>query len=245
MIALVAALQRDHLMDSADNLIMDGGSAGGLTVLLHADFFQSLLISPNVHFGAIGDAGWFRPSIQMDNKHYTQQMDTMVQASNASLHSGCISNHPENPNVCIFASNVFPFLSSKMFVLEGAYDSWQLANILGFPCATYFHTLVNCTSNDNATLEAYGQAMKRSISSAMKSSPHHVRTAGTFVSQCIIHVQSVYNEHHDVWHDQLFIKGKTPHDVVTEWYFGQGSGQAMEDCGSFGCNKYCQSYTIK
>ena len=60
-----------------------------------------------------------------------------------------------------------------MFVLEGAYDSWQLAHILGFPCATYGQSLENCSKILNASLESYGNAMRESIGVALDSTAHH------------------------------------------------------------------------
>ncbi len=269
MIALVTALRRDQGMNNATSVIIDGGSAGGLTVLLHSDFFGSLLPKHVLNnYAAIGDAGWFRPDMKLDKVGYTNEMETMVKLSNASMDIDCLNhyNTDADKSKCIFAPIVFPFITTKMFILEGRYDSWQLHHILGWYCATYGKTLDNCTKNDNATLELYGTAMKKSIQLALKSSSHHANTAGAFVSQCIIHVQSVFNENHDVWNNQLVINGKTPHDVVSEWYFGttissrsssattnnksiddsnniDGNGIEIEDCGDFGCNVFCQSYT--
>ena len=78
MRALVEALRRDAGMELATDIIMDGGSAGGLTVLLHADFFGSLL-PPTSKFAAIGDAGWFRPSIALDKVGYTESIGLWCQ----------------------------------------------------------------------------------------------------------------------------------------------------------------------
>ena len=78
---------------------------------------------------------------------------------------------------------------------------------MGFSCATYGQPLNQCTAAQNATLEAYGDAMRKAIAGALVSTPHHVASAGAFVSQCIIHVQSDFNEKHCVWHDELFIDG--------------------------------------
>ena len=252
MQALVAALSRDQGMGAASDVLIDGGSAGGLTTLLHADFFRSQLPSSSttIRFAAIGDAGWFRPEITLDHKDYTKSMAIMHQVSNATTNAGCMAHYAgKDPAACVFAPNVFPFLTSKMFILEGRYDSWQLANILGFPCASYWQRLNKCSRAQNATLEAYGSAMAASVNQALASTAHHQRTAGAFVSQCIIHVQSAYNENHDVWHGGLTVGGATPHDTVSAWYFNQDGPpgektRQIEDCGLFGCNAFCQSYTF-
>eukprot|EP00946_MAST-07B_sp_MAST-7B-sp1_P001554 g1554.t1 len=250
MRALVAALCRDQGMRAASDVLIDGGSAGGLTTLLHADYFRSLLPS-FPRFAAIGDAGWFRPDDRLDVKGYTEAMMTMSQVSNATTDAKCMDHYADRDSrICIFAPVVFPFLTSKIFILEGRYDSWQLAHIMGFPCATYGERLDKCDAAQNASLEAYGDAMVRSVARALASSAHHRRTAGAFVSQCIIHVQSAYNENHCVWHGDLVIHGATPHDTVSSWYFNDNMHHAtttamrrIENCGHFGCDSFCQSYT--
>lgn len=70
MRAVVTDLLEARGMASATHVLIDGGSAGGLTTLLHADFFRGLL-PEGVRFGAIGDAGWFRPDVSMDRNNYT------------------------------------------------------------------------------------------------------------------------------------------------------------------------------
>ena len=131
---------------------------------------------------------WFRPSMALDKVGYTESIRVMVANSNATSDFDCIRSQKEVSN-CFFVPTVFPHLSTKMFILEGAYDSWQLHHILGFPCATYEQTLEHCSKAQNASLENYGDAMRASIRSALESTRHHKQTSGTFVSQCIIHVQ--------------------------------------------------------
>ena len=75
MRAVVSELLENHGLASASLVLIDGGSAGGLTTLLHADFFGSLLPADvATRFAAIGDAGWFRPSVALDRKDYTDAM---------------------------------------------------------------------------------------------------------------------------------------------------------------------------
>lgn len=136
MQAVVEDLLANRGLGSATDVLIDGGSAGGLTVLLHADFFRSFL-TPTTHFGAIGDAGWFRPDVALDHRDYTKSIATMWSVANCSSSAGCVAANPTDPSACGFAANVFPHLKSDMFVIEGAYDSWQLGSILGLDCASY------------------------------------------------------------------------------------------------------------
>jgi hypothetical protein len=130
---------------------------------------------------------------------------------------------------------------------SGAYDSWQLLNILGLSCSSYGRDLSACSTAQNATVDAYGAAMRTSITDAMASSAHHAATAGCFVSACITHVESADNEGHDQW--DLVAAGRTPRAVVREWFFGSGGAgdvpqrQLVEPCARFPCNPLCQRFT--
>lgn len=134
MRAVVTDLLETRGMASATHVLIDGGSAGGLTTLLHADFFRGLLPA-GVRFGAIGDAGWFRPEASLDHLNYTGAIRGMAAMMNATSNAACEAAHADDPAACMFAPTVFPFLQSDMMVVEGAYDSWQLLNILGLKCS--------------------------------------------------------------------------------------------------------------
>ena len=65
-------------------------------------------------------------------------------------------------------------------------------------------------------------------------------TAGAFVSSCIIHVQSAFNENHVAWHN-ITVGGATPSDVVADWLAGRPA-VVVEDV-DFPGNPQCQSFT--
>ena len=248
--AIMHAVARDlcerHSMSKATHVLMDGGSAGGLTALLHADYFRSFL--PRItRFGAIGDAGWFRPSVAMDSGNYTGLMRIMASTMNATTHAGCeiaAVQAGTDPRDCVFAPVAFPHLSSDMFVMEAAYDSWQLLHILQLTCSTYGHSLSNCNAQQNTTVNAYGRAMRGSIRAALASSSHHSTRSGAFVSACITHVQSADNEGHDQWTQPLHT-GIAPRDAVRSWFFGKGGAPVViEECAEFPCNPLCTRFTL-
>ncbi len=275
MVAVIKDLLANRGLGAATDVLMDGGSAGGLTALIHADFFKGFL-SPSTYFGAIGDAGWFRPDINLDHSGYTQSIADMWSVGNCSFNAACETAYkhlgPAYRWKCGLAPNVFPLLTSKMFVMEGAYDSFQVGNFLGFPCATYGKTLAGCTDAQNVSLEEYGAAMRTSIRAALASTAHHRANAGAFVSSCIIHVQSMDNENHgwDSEHNRYYdgsswgkdawnmldsddsvpgTIGKTPSDVVRAWFIDgkekavPASERVFIQEGPFGSNPNCQSFT--
>ena len=250
MQAVLEDLLANRGLNTATDVLIDGGSAGGLTTLIHADRVRSFL-PPAAHFGAIGDAGWFRPDPSLDLKGYGKSIETMWKVGNCSSNAACEAANPGNTSVCGFAAGVFPHLTSNMFVMEGAYDSFQLANIMGFPCSSYGKSLAACTAAQNASLQAYGAAMRTSIRAGLASTPHHVANSGAFVSSCIIHVQSADNEAHgwddaarrfydgsawgkDAWNmvDSSAVgeAGKSPSEVVAQWFVhGKGAPVAASE----------------
>jgi hypothetical protein len=237
MQAVLEDLLANRGLSTATSVLIDGGSAGGLTTLIHADRVRSFL-PPTTHFGAIGDAGWFRPDPALDLKGYGKSIETMWQVGNCSSDAACEAANPGNTSACGFAAAVFPHLTSSMFVMEGAYDSFQLANIMGFPCSSYGKSLQGCSAAQNASLQAYGAAMRKSIRAGLASTPHHVANSGAFVSSCIIHVQSADNEGHgwddaagryydrsrwgkDAWNmvdSSPGEAGKSPSEVGAQWF---------------------------
>ena len=89
MHAVVSDLLARRGMASATHVVMDGGSAGGLTTLLHADFFGSLL-PPTARFGAIGDAGWFLPDPKLDFGGVGVMMRNVHTVQNATANAGML-----------------------------------------------------------------------------------------------------------------------------------------------------------
>ena len=247
MTSVVADLLVTKGMQYAEQVLMTGGSAGGLTVALHADYFRSLLPS-SVRFGAMIDAGWFDPGIfsgagshASGSALFEHEIRRMAAFMNATSNAACEAAYADDKATCMFAMAVFPYLQSDTFVSQSAYDSFQLLSIDDIGCATYGdQDLHNCSAESMASIDAFGKSMRESIKAAMNSSPHHSQSAGCFVSACITHVQNTPNEGHDEW--DLQVAGRALRDVVRAWFFGpQGESTAadrlvVEDCAHWPCN---------
>ena len=154
----------------------------------------------------------------------------------------------------MFAPAVFPYVESDVFLIQSAYDSWQLTNILNLSCAVSFEDpRVECSAAEMEAIDTYGATMRESIAAAMGSTPHHEQSAGCFVSACITHEQDaaeeLYNQRHAEW--DLLVGGRMLREVVHEWFFGaQGVGtqlsrQAVEPCPHWPCNPdpRCSGFT--
>ena len=125
--------------------------------------------------------------------------------SSTGVNDACIAASVGQEWRCIFAQYTYPHIATPTFIAEGAYDSWQMGNILKMPChdcsggkckstGCPAGTKANCCSNPDYTKAflAYGALMKTTISEAIKTKP--AGQVGAFVSACIVHCQTIFNE---------------------------------------------------
>ena len=125
--------------------------------------------------------------------------------SSTGVNDACIAASVGQEWRCIFAQYTYSHIATPTFIAEGAYDSWQMGNILKMPCRDCSGgkctkagcpagTVANCCSNSDYTKAflSYGVLMKSTISDAIKTKP--ADRVGAFVSACIVHCQTIFNE---------------------------------------------------
>ena len=141
-----AALVADHGLAHASEVIVSGGSAGGLAAFLHADWWCDTLGATTAANGALRkcsalpDSGFFLdyeyqrakvvpPPGSIHGGYYRAYMEWAFDAFNASggLHVDCVAAMASigTPNLCMFAEHTAPFVHTPLFVLQSEYDSWQ------------------------------------------------------------------------------------------------------------------------
>ena len=148
-------------MDIATDVLLVGSSSGAMAVLLQADYFGSLLPT-SARYGVVEDAGWYRSSAdlswELDRGDFMDKMRVMYHTMQMSTNAACEAAFADAPWKCLLPINIFPFIQSKVFILEPAYDTNQLINILKLTCSTYGQDLSGCTSRDMADMDAMGEA---------------------------------------------------------------------------------------
>ncbi|KAG5592281.1 hypothetical protein H5410_042795 [Solanum commersonii] len=117
-------------MNKSENAILSGCSAGGMTTILHCDNFRILL--PNsVKVKCFSDAGYFIDNEDISGELFIQQFYNDV----VTLH-GSVKNLPPSctsklkPGLCFFPQNVAQQIQTPLFIINSAYDGWQVRNIL-------------------------------------------------------------------------------------------------------------------
>eukprot|EP00947_MAST-08B_sp_MAST-8B-sp1_P005992 g5992.t1 len=197
-------------MSRATDIILTGGSSGGLAVYLNCDRVGEMIAAAAAaaattttttttttatapRYACLADAGFF-----LDHNNTAGGPTTSPQFresfyawnSTAAINQDCIKHYTAlgEPWRCVFAQNVLPFIKSRLFMMQNLFDSWQMANILGIRCTTYNKDLSACGASDMAAIESYGQTMRGLLAAAPAG-------YGIFAPSCIAHCQSLDGSH--------------------------------------------------
>ena len=138
--AILDAIIQDLLskgVRSASDVLLSGSSAGSLAVLIHADFIRSKL-NPKTKVRAIADSGYF---VDIETQYGTNKTRDMFNRmllthnSTSSLHEACIKRMAKAYHwKCFFPQYFFDLIETPVFVLQSAYDVWQIVNGLDIVC---------------------------------------------------------------------------------------------------------------
>jgi len=255
--AVLDALIANESLATADAVIFTGGSAGGLTTYLQIDHVKSRLPDVKVVKG-LGDAGWFLDALTWNGVNTSRAEFSYAYNmwnSSTGVNDACIAANPgDQAWRCIFAQYTYPHITTPTFIAEGAYDSWQMGNILYLPCHDCSGgkctktggcpqgATANCCDNNTLTSAflAYGVMMKETIRTAVNNKARSL--AGAFVSGCIVHCQTIFNEGQDRW-DAWKVGGRKPREVFHSWFFEDGGSTVAIDELVYPQNPSCPVWT--
>ncbi|KAK7360561.1 hypothetical protein VNO77_02567 [Canavalia gladiata] len=237
-----AAVMEDLLakgMKNAKNAILSGCSAGGLATIIHCDRFKTLLPTGAI-VKCVPDAGYFinvkdisgAPHIE---EFYNQVVETHGSAKN--LPKSCTSRL--SPSLCFFPQNVASQISTPIFFVNSAYDSWQIKNIL-VPDVVDQHDLwrsckldiSNCSSQQQSIVQGFRLEFIKALSMVGNSTSN-----GMFIDSCYIHCQT---EIQNIWfqNDSPKLANTSIAKAVGDWFYDRSTFNHI-DC-SYPCNPTCQ-----
>lgn len=209
--ATVETLLANEGLSSATDVVLSGGSAGGLATYLHADSWRSAILatSPAAKVVAVPDSGFFLSynSTSGEKKApYGAAMRWVFNRMNGTggVPPACLAANPEDPPSCIFAEVVSQTLMTPTFAQQSTYDSFQVGSILDVP-----------PSNTTA-INAYGKLLAERVQADLiaTSSSH-----GVFLDSCYHHVAE--------W-NQITIEGQTISQALAEFYANVGKPGAKQ-----------------
>ncbi|XP_060205300.1 pectin acetylesterase 8-like isoform X1 [Lycium barbarum] len=207
-------------MRNAENAILSGTSAGGLSTILNCDKFRSFL-PENARVKCVANAGFFINAKTISGTSYIQEMYNRVvtlHGSTKNLPPSCTS--AMEPSLCFFPQNVVPYVHTPMFIINSAYDSWQINSTLVpaylDPQRAWDHCkaqISNCTLSQRIIIQAFGVEFLKTF---MGVTPCYTR--GYFITSCHTHGRIMWTNY---WFNtiSLTILDKTIAEAVGDWYF--------------------------
>lgn len=227
-------------MKNAENAILSGCSAGGLTSILHCDNFRTLVPS-GTKVKCLSDAGYFINAKDVSGAQHIEAFYNEVVATHGSaknLPSSCTSKI--GPGLCFFPQYIARQIQTPLFLVNAAYDSWQIKNILAPGVADPHGTWHNCKLDIKKCSPAQLKTMQDfrlqflSVVPAAGSS----LSRGMFINSCYAHCQT---EMQETWlrSDSPLLSNKSIAEAVGDWYYDRSPFEEI-DC-PYPCDKTCHN----
>ncbi|GKU91204.1 hypothetical protein SLEP1_g5106 [Rubroshorea leprosula] len=231
-------------MHNAKQALLSGCSAGGLASILHCDEFSNLFPSMT-KVKCLSDAGLFLDVVDVSGGRTLRNMYHGVvglQGVQDSLPRIC-TNHLD-PTSCFFPQNLIGNIRTPLFILNAAYDSWQIQSSIAPPLADphgFWHDCrlnhAKCSPVQIRFLQGFRNQMLNAIKGFAMSKQN-----GLFINSCFAHCQT---ERQDTWFadDSPVLRNKPIAIAVGDWYFDRSDVKAI-DC-PYPCDKTCHNLVFK
>lgn len=231
-------------MGNANQALLSGCSAGGLAAILHCDKFRNLFPG-TTKVKCLSDAGLFLDAVDVSGGHTLRNLYSGVvglQGVQRNLPRIC-TNHLD-PTSCFFPQNVIGQVKTPLFILNAAYDSWQIQSSLAPPSADphgYWHDCrlnhAKCSTSQIRFLQGFRNQVLNAVRGFSMS-----RQNGLFINSCFAHCQT---ERQDTWFadNSPVVGNKAVAIAVGDWYFDRAAVKAI-DC-PYPCDKSCHNLVFQ
>jgi len=192
--ALVGHLQTSLGLDHATEVILSGGSSGGLAVFYNIDHLASLLPS-GVRLTGFPDGGFF---IDAKNRYgsyaYQNWFRNMDQQWNTTGGGGtnkaCLAAAtPGEEWKCLMAPYIAPHITTPLYVMNSPFDSFATSAILWAQCIPAPGII--CTSVQTQLLKSFHDQFKRDIQESIIGDEDQATRNGIYSPCCYVHEQNV------------------------------------------------------
>ncbi|KAJ7977763.1 Pectin acetylesterase [Quillaja saponaria] len=227
-------------MKKANQALLSGCSAGGLASIIHCDEFRDLF-PQSTKVKCLSDAGLFLDAVDVSGGRTLRNMFggvVSLQEVQKNLPTTCL-NHLD-PTSCFFPQNLVANVKTPLFLLNAAYDAWQVQASLAPPSADP-HGLWNDCKSDHAHCNSsqiqFFQDFRNQMLNAVKDFSRSSQN-GLFINSCFAHCQS---ERQDTWFadDSPLLRNKPIALSVGDWFFDREGVKAL-DC-AYPCDKTCHN----
>ena len=229
---------------AATEVVLTGGSAGGLAVILHLDHVASRMPT-GARVVGLPDAGYFADLPNTAGAHvyrgFFQAADPVWNTTaGGGTHAACLaSTPPEQKWQCLMAQYVAAKTATPMFVMNAAIDVYQVQNVLQVGCVP-----AQCSAEQFAQMEKYRVDFVASALAPALANPAN----GAWVDSCIMHEQNVYycsggkpgrNAYNCQGWQEEKVNGLTPQQAFLRWYTGGIGSHFTIDSASWPSNPTC------
>ncbi|KAK9692080.1 hypothetical protein RND81_09G239600 [Saponaria officinalis] len=227
-------------MRTADQALLSGCSAGGPASILHCDEFAALF-SRHTKVKCLSDGGLFLDVMDVSGGRTLRKFFNDVvtyQGVGKNLPRSCTKHL--DPTSCFFPQNLIANMKTPLFILNAAYDAWQVQASLAPPSCDPHHEWegckknhTRCSSSQMQFFQKFRLQMLNSVKGFSKS-----RQNGLFINSCFAHCQS---ERQDTWFadDSPVLGKKAVATAVGDWYFGRADTKLI-DC-AYPCDNTCHN----
>ncbi|KAH9660514.1 Pectin acetylesterase 8 [Citrus sinensis] len=178
-------------MINAQNAILSGCSAGGFASILYCDNFRALF-PVGTRVKCLADAGFFINVKDISDASHIEEFFAQVVATHGSIkHLPASCTKRLNPaGLCFFPQYVAGQVITPLFIINSAYDRWQISHILVPDDADPNSSWESC--KNMLTLSAANFARVQFLNALAGLGNSSSR--GMFIDSCYIHCQTVYQE---------------------------------------------------
>lgn len=241
--AVLDALLTTEGLAAADELLIMGGSAGGLSTLLHADYVAGVVRAraanaslrvtafPDCGFFLAGAADVFGRPFALGEYQYVAAMQN-VTATPQQVDASCwAATPPAQRWQCFTAPFTYPHVETPTFLTNSQYDQWQLPNILAPPGdgadgswgGCFADPAAKCNATQYAAFQGWAVTFQTTLNMSAAASPAAWTSNGGFITSCLEHGE----QEAGMW-DVIAVGGVTMRDAIHQWYYqtaGAGGGQ--------------------
>lgn len=227
-------------MRSANQVLLSGCSAGGLATVLHCDEFRALF-PEETEVKCLIDAGLFLDATDVAGGHTLRSFyEGVVTLQGVAKNLPATCTAKMNATLCFFPQNLLANIQTPTFILNTAYDVWQIHQSLAPGKADpkgYWQACkadyTKCNGDQINFLQGFRNEMLNATEGFLKSKHN-----GLFINSCFAHCQS---EKQDTWYgdNSPSIQNKGIAKSVGDWYFDRAEVKAI-DC-PYPCDTTCHN----
>lgn len=223
--AMLQTLVAEHGLSTAEEVLLSGGSAGGLSTYLHADYVGTKLPKTVKKYKAAPNSGFFSlHATAAGEMLYPDEMKYVytMQNSSGGVNAGCREAMAGSGDEwrCIFANYSYAHSTTKMFPLQSGTDSWQMGNIWLGDKACVSSKMAKCSAADIEGLNQYSADL---MNDYKRTTKWNLPGEGAFVESCVEHVAAQSNSF-----DAYAINGVKEVDAFTAWWLSDGTDPASK-----------------